>query len=79
MKKLKWKKMRSKFWAFHLDPEPEVLYVIEGCSSLPNGKLFIVVHEDAYGLSTGKTEILTKEEVEKKFKIKLDESQPNQI
>jgi len=67
MSELKWKSMETKVWGFHLDPEPEVIYVIEGCSA---GN-YIVVHEDAFGYSTGQTEIMTKEAVEEKYGIKL--------
>jgi hypothetical protein len=67
-----WKPIKNKMWAFIFDDEPESIYVIEGCSSSSKGKNYIVVHEDAYQLNTGETEIMTKEEVEAKYKIKLD-------
>jgi len=67
-----YKPIKNKMWAFQLGDEPESLYVIEGCGTSSNGRLYIVVHEDAFGLTTGETEILTKEKIEQKYNLKLD-------
>lgn len=67
-----WKPIEKKMWSFMLDDQPETIYVIEGCGTSPRGKIYIVVHEDAYEMTTGETEVSTKEEIENKYNIKLD-------
>ena len=67
-----YKPIKNKMWAFQLGDEPETIYVIEGCGTSSRGRIYIVVHEDAYELTTGETEVSTKEEIEKKYNIKLD-------
>jgi hypothetical protein len=68
-----WHPIKSnRMWTFQLGEEPEVMHVIEGCGTSPRGKIYIVLFEDAYELSTGETEISTKEEIEKKYKVKLE-------
>jgi hypothetical protein len=65
-----WTKFKSRIKSFHYDDE--VIHVIP--TSNPHGnneEYFIVVSDDAYHYSTGNTEILTKIEIEEKYKLKL--------
>lgn len=56
-----------KVMTFVNDDKDQWIHIIK--MKLPNS--FIVVHEDSYSIRTGHSEILTKEEVETKFNIKL--------
>jgi hypothetical protein len=47
----------------------EVIYVIDTGRNVPPSKRFILVHDDAYEQSTGKTELLSEYELLKKYKI----------
>ena len=62
-----WYEYKSKVQSFHYDNEPELIHVIKTGS--PN--TYILVYEDGYQLDTGKTEILTKENIESRFNITL--------
>jgi hypothetical protein len=52
---------------FQLGDEPEVIHIIK--TGFPN--LYILTWEDAYEMMLGKIELLSKEEIETKFKITL--------
>lgn len=65
---LAWKEIPPAFYKrFQLEEEPEIIHIIQTGFK---GK-YLIVFEDAYELTLGKTEFLTKEEIETKFKIKL--------
>ena len=63
---LKWKEIDGKVKTFQLDEEPEVIYVIK----LRDNE-YMVVHEDAYDLHTGKVEFFDKNDLIKRFKIEI--------
>jgi len=66
---LKWEELEGdRCRTFQLGEEPEVIHVIKTGFK----DKYIIVNEDAYEISLGKTEIMTKEEVEIKYKIELD-------
>ena len=67
MKSRNWYEYDSKVQSFHYDNEPELIHVIK--SGTPN--TYILVYEDGYQLETGKTQILTKEQIEERFNILL--------
>jgi len=52
---------------FQFGDDPEVIHIIK--TGFDN--LYILTWEDAYEMMLGKTELLSKEEIEKRFKIKL--------
>jgi len=54
---------------FQLGNDPEIIHIIK--TGFENK--YIVVYEDAFEVSLGKTEILTKEELERKYDILFDE------
>ncbi len=62
-----WYEIQSKVQSFHYKDDPELIHIIKTGS--PNS--YILVYEDGYQLDTGKTEILTKETIEKRFNITL--------
>jgi hypothetical protein len=65
-----WKKFNSGIQSFYYDEY--IVHIIP--TSNPNGTnddYFIVVNDDAYFNQTGQTEILTKTQVEEKYKIEL--------
>lgn len=62
-----WHEYQSKVQSFHYYNEPELIHIIK--TGPPNS--YILVYEDAYQLDTGKTEILTKEQIVKRFNITL--------
>lgn len=45
--------------------EDDILHIIKSGSE----NLYVVVHDDAYGLATGKTELLDAGQIEEKYKI----------
>lgn len=53
---------------FQFEDFPELLYLIK--TGTPD--MYIVVHEDAYGLRTGETEIHTAESFYEKYNLKAD-------
>lgn len=60
----------SKVQSFHHNNEPEIIHVIKmGSTNVPNK--YIVVYDDTYQITTSNTEILTKEQIERKFNIRL--------
>lgn len=70
MEKLKWKEINAKkIRAFQLDEEPEMFYLIPLRS--PE---YMIVHEDAYDLTTGNVDFLNKDEIENKYGIDLSEA-----
>jgi len=65
-----WKKFNSGIESFYYDDY--IIHVIPISNPHDNDEdYFIVVRDDAYFLDTGKTEILTKTQVELKYKIEL--------
>lgn len=62
-----WYKIKSKVQSFQYKDDPELIHIIKTGS--PN--TYILVYEDGYQLDTGKTEILTKEKIERRFNITL--------
>lgn len=65
---LAWKEIPPAFYKrFQLEEEPEIIHVVETGFK---GK-YLVIYEDAYELSLGKTQFLSKDEIENTFKIKL--------
>ena len=65
-----WYEYKSKVQSFHYNNEPEIIHVIKmGSTDVPNK--YIVVYDDAYQNTTSDTEILTKEQIERKFNIRL--------
>lgn len=68
MNELKWRLVdSSKVRVFSLDEVPEIIYLIK----LSNE--YMIVHDDAYGLVTGKTEILSKDMLKDKYGIDVSE------
>jgi hypothetical protein len=68
MENLKWKEISGKkIRVFQLDEEPEIIYVIP----LRLGE-YMVIHDDAYELNTGKVEFLNLEDFKSKYGISLN-------
>jgi hypothetical protein len=64
---LKWKEITTnKVRVFQLDEEPEVFYLIK-----IRDNEYMIVHEDAYDMNTGKVEFLNKEQVIGKYGIEI--------
>jgi len=62
-----WKEIKNKpIRTFQLMNEPELIYII-----LIRSDEYIIVHEDAYDINTGKTEILNSEMIKTKYGIIL--------
>jgi len=61
-----YKEIKSAVRTFRDGEEPEVFHLIK-----IRDNEYMVVHEDAYDLSTGKVEFGNKEDIEKKFKIEI--------
>jgi DNA polymerase III delta subunit len=68
MKQLEWKEIKSTVQCFQLEGEPELIHVIKTGFN----DHFMVVHEDAYEMMLGRVEFGTREQVEQKYKIKLN-------
>jgi hypothetical protein len=63
-----WKEFTPNIRAFNYDDE--VIYLISTTNPHPNDmEYYIVVHDDAHKISTGKTEILSKNDIIEKYKI----------
>jgi hypothetical protein len=65
-----WKKFNSGIQSFYYDDN--IIHVVP--TSNPNGTnddYYIILYDDAYFLDTGKTEILTKNQIEEKYKIEV--------
>lgn len=65
-----WTKFNSGIESFYYDDE--ILHIIP--TSNPHGNdenYYIVLRDDAYFNNTGNTEILTKTEIEEKYKLEL--------
>jgi hypothetical protein len=56
----------AKFWIYQFGDEPEVMYVLKR-----RDDEYLVVYDDAWDQSTGKTEYYNKKDFEEKFNIKL--------
>ena len=69
MKDLKWREISHQGWCFQLEDEPELIHVIKTGFE----DLYMVVHEDAYQYSMGKIEFGTKQDVEIRYKIKINQ------
>jgi len=67
MKTRNWYEYDSKVQSFHWNNEPELIHIIK--SGSPN--TYILVYEDAYQINTGKSEILSKEQIKERFNITL--------
>lgn len=63
-----WKEIKSTAQCFELEGEPELIHVIKTGFR----DMYMVVHEDAYEYSLGKVEIGTKNDVEIRYKIKIN-------
>lgn len=63
-----WKEIPSQAQCFHLDGEPELIHVIRTGFK----DLYMVVHEDAFQQVLGQVEMGTKEEIEVRYKIKIN-------
>lgn len=63
-----WKELKSTAQCFQLGDEPELIHVIKTGFQ----DKYMVLHEDAYEFSLGKVEMGTKQEVEIKYKIKIN-------
>lgn len=63
-----WKEIKSTAQCFELEGEPELIHVIKTGFR----DMYMVVHEDAYEYSLGKVEIGTKNDVEIRYKIKVN-------
>lgn len=63
-----WKEIKSTAQCFQLEGEPELIHVIKTGFR----DMYMVVHEDAYEYSLGKVEIGTKNDVEIRYKIKVN-------
>lgn len=63
-----WKELKSTAQCFQLGDEPELIHVIKTGFQ----DKYMVLHEDAYEFSLGKVEIGTKQDVEIRYKIKIN-------
>ncbi len=63
-----WKEIKSTAQCFQLGNEPELIHVIKTGFK----DMYMVLHEDAYEFSLGKVEMGTKQEVEIRYKIKIN-------
>ena len=63
-----WKEIKSTAQCFQLGDEPELIHVIKTGFK----DMYMVLHEDAYEFSLGKVEMGTKQEVEIRYKIKIN-------
>ena len=66
-KNLEWQEYKSKIKSFKLEDEPYAIHVIKTGFE----DRYMVVHEDAFEFTLGNIEFGNKEEIEKKFKICL--------
>jgi hypothetical protein len=66
-----WKEFTPKVKAFSYDDEVIYLIPIQNPHFNKKYDYYVVVHEDAYHLNTGKTEILSENDIIKKFDITL--------
>lgn len=64
---MKWNRVNNSVKSFRLENEPEMIHVIKTGFR----DRYIVVHEDAYELILGDTQILHRDEIELKYDIKL--------
>jgi hypothetical protein len=65
-----WKEFEPrKIRAFQFGEEPEVMYFIK--TGEVDAENYMVVHDDGWNLKTGDCEVLTKEEIKKRYKIQL--------
>lgn len=60
----------KRYKQFFSEDEEKVIHIIETGFSTEE-KRFIVVHEDAYGLELGKSELMSENDIWLKFRIKL--------
>lgn len=63
-----WKERKSTAQCFQLDDEPELIHVVKTGFQ----DMYMVLHEDAHEFSLGKVEIGTKQDVEIRYKIKIN-------
>jgi hypothetical protein len=63
-----WTEIKSAAQCFQLGEEPELIHVIKTGFK----DMYMVLHEDAYEFSLGKVEIGTKQDVEIRYKIKIN-------
>ena len=67
---MSWNQYQSTVKSFHYEDEPEIIHIVKTGFK----DLYIVVYEDAFEqFIFGKNDYLTKQQVEEKFKISLDE------
>lgn len=66
--KLEWKEIKGvEYRCFQWGDEPELIHIIQTGFE----DRYMVVWEDAYELHLGNVDLLSKKEIEEKFKIKL--------
>lgn len=66
--KLEWKEIKgAEYRCFQWGDEPELIHIIQTGFE----DRYMIVWEDAYELHLGNVDLLSKKEIEEKFKIKL--------
>jgi hypothetical protein len=64
-----WKEFNNAGWrSFALNGEPECIHILKH-----RDDEYIVVYNDAYDLSTGRSEVVSAEDIFIKFNIKIEE------
>jgi len=67
--KMNWTKIKNSNWvSFILGEEPECIHILKH-----RNDEYIVVYNDAYDLTTGKSELLNSQDILSKFNIKIED------